>query len=89
MVPKPLKRARSPSPDMNQLSESEMQVEDLDIEVDKNFDSMTQAAIDDETTSFYFEQLEKELAGNFWVLQDEADTLYGVCNIFVMNKICD
>jgi len=87
MAPKPPKRARSPSPDMNLLSESEM--EDLDIEVDENFDPISQAAAADEMTRFYLEQLEKELAGNFWMLQDEADTLYGVGNILIMNQICD
>jgi hypothetical protein len=75
------KRARSPSPDQTLLSESEILMEDLDVEGNENFDAIAQAAADDEQTNFYLEQLEKELTGTFWVLEEEADDLYGVSNI--------
>jgi hypothetical protein len=75
------KRARSPSPDQTLLSESEIFMEDLDVKGNDNFDAIAQAAADDEKTTFYLEQLEKELTGTFWVLEEEADDLYGVSNI--------
>ena len=71
------KCARSPSPDQTLLSESEILMEDLDVEGNKNFDAIAQAAADDEWTNFYL----KELTGTFWVLKEEADDLYGVSNI--------
>ena len=77
-MPKLPKRACSPSPDHNLLSEPEMSIEDLDIHGDENFDANAQAAFDDEQTTFYLEQLEKELSGSFWALEEEANELYGV-----------
>ena len=77
-MPKLPKRARSPSPDHNLLFKSEMLIEDLDIHGDENFDVNAQAAADDEWTTFYLEQLEKELSGSFWALEEEANELYGV-----------
>ena len=76
-MPKLPKHARSPSPDHNLLSESEMLIDDLDNH-DENFDAHAQAAVDDEWTTFYLEQLEKELSGSFWALEEEANELYGV-----------
>jgi hypothetical protein len=80
-MPKLPKCARSLSPDHNLLSESEMLIEDLDIHGDKIFDANAQAAANDERTAFYLEQLEKELSGSFWVLDEEANELYGVRKI--------
>src|ERR1700722_17176914 len=77
-MPKLPKRTRSPSPDHNQLSKPEMPIEDLDVEVDAYFDANEQAAFDEEVTKFYIEQLDKELAGTFWALEDEVDDLFGV-----------
>ena len=77
-MPKLLKCARSPSPDHNLLSESEMLIEDLDIHGDEIFDTYAQAAADNEWTTFYLEQLEKELSGSFWALEEEANELYEV-----------
>jgi hypothetical protein len=39
----------------------------------KIFDANAQAAADDERTTFYLEQLEKELSGSFWALEEEAN----------------
>jgi hypothetical protein len=64
-MPKLLKCAQSPSPDHNLLSPSEMMIEDLDIHGDENFDANAQATADDEWTTFYLEQLEKERSGSF------------------------
>lgn len=77
-MPKLQKRTRSPSPDHHQLSEPEMSIEDLNVEVDANFDANEQAAFDEEVTNFYIRQIDKELAGTFWALEDEADELFGV-----------
>ena len=66
------------SSDHNLLSESEMLIEDLDIYGHENFDAHAQAAVDDKQTTFYLEQLEKELSGSFWALEEEVNDLYGV-----------
>ena len=51
-MPKLPKCTHSPSPDHNQLSEPEMPIEDLNVEVDAYFDANEQAAFDKEVTKF-------------------------------------
>lgn len=74
------KRARSPSPDRNVLSDSEMLSTDLDIKIDESLNEIEKAIFDDQMTVFFIEQLEKELARDFWALEDDVDDLYGVSN---------
>jgi len=54
-----------------------MLIEDLDIHGDENFDANAQAAADDERTTFYLEQLEKELSGSFWALKKKLMSCMG------------
>lgn len=55
-----------------------MQIDNLDVDIDENFDPLVQVTFENEMNNFFMEQLEKELTGNFWALEEEADTLYGV-----------
>jgi hypothetical protein len=55
-----------------------MLIDNLDIHSDENVNANAQAAADDKWTTFYLEQLEKELSGSFWALEEEANELYGV-----------
>jgi hypothetical protein len=56
-----------------------MQIDNFDVNIDENFDPLVQATFENEMNNFFMEQLEKGLTGNFWALEEEADTLYGVC----------
>jgi len=77
------KHTRSPLPDRYQLSEPEMSIEDLNVKIDAN----EQAAFDEEVTNFYLRQIDKELAGTFWALEDKADELFGVsCNAIMFTS---
>ena len=87
-----LKRARSPSPDRNQMSDPEIPLEELNGEIneeDGGIDAMDMSLFDDEMTTFFVERLEKELTGGFWVLEDEADALYGVRKVWTAFKSRD
>lgn len=56
---------------------------DIDQPKEGGFDAVEDAAFCEDMTIFFIEQLEKELAGDSWVLEDEADDLYGVRNCII------
>jgi hypothetical protein len=56
---------------------------DIDQPEEGGCDAVEDAAFREDMTIFFIEQLEKELAGDSWVLEDEADDLYGVSDCII------
>lgn len=68
------------------MSDSEMLSADLDLEIDESCNEIEKAIFEDQMTAFFIEQLEKELTGEFWALE-EADDLYGVSNTYIHSEV--
>ena len=64
------------------LSDSEMPTaEDLTLEGTNGIDDTEPSIAFDEMADFFVSRMEDELNGQIWVLEDEAEALYGVSDL--------